>query len=97
MSKQSKMYQDQLGLAQTHSTEAIGSMRTVQSFSAETKELKRFETHIGNPDHFKFWIPKKTTRQSTYLVGVHKSLTASAFFSIIFGKDSTKLLTVTIP
>jgi ABC-type multidrug transport system fused ATPase/permease subunit len=39
----SKAYQDELGAAQTHSTEALGAMRTVQSFAAERKEINRFE------------------------------------------------------
>jgi ABC-type multidrug transport system fused ATPase/permease subunit len=33
----SKAYQDELGKAQTYSTEALGSMHTVQSFAAEKK------------------------------------------------------------
>ncbi len=43
LGKLSKAYQDELGEAQTHSTEALGSMRTVQSFAAEKKEIGRFD------------------------------------------------------
>ena len=39
----SKDYQSELGEAQTHSTEAISAIRTVQSFAAESKETKRFD------------------------------------------------------
>mmetsp|Transcript_8074 Transcript_8074/g.17550 ORF Transcript_8074/g.17550 Transcript_8074/m.17550 type:complete len:660 (-) Transcript_8074:55-2034(-) len=83
----SKLYQDSLGAAQTHSTEAIGSMRTVQSFTAETKEKNRFSHHIGDPDTFPCWWPrsKEGVVQSTYSVGFWKSIVSSGFFSIIFG------------
>jgi len=59
LGKLSKSYQDVLGHAQTFSTEALGGMRTVQSFCAEWKEQKRYERVIGNPDDFKFWWPYK--------------------------------------
>ncbi len=83
----SKLYQDALGEATTYSTEAIGSMRTVQSFTAESKERKRFAHHIGDPDLYPMWYPKKTEESvdSTYSVGFWKSIVGSGFFSIIFG------------
>ena len=46
LAKLSKAYQDELGTAQTHSTEALGSMRTVQSFAAEKKEIDRYEKYV---------------------------------------------------
>ena len=85
LGKLSKLYQDALGEAQTYSTEALGAMRTVQSFSAESKEEKRFAHHIGDPDLFKFWHPKKDSTQTTYSVGYWKGIVTSGFFSIIFG------------
>jgi ATP-binding cassette subfamily B protein len=87
----SKEYQDELGEAQTHSTEAFGSMRTVQSFAAEKKEIERFERKIGNPDKYplcpNLWWPvmKEGDVKSTYRVGFFKSMYNSAFFSMIFG------------
>lgn len=84
MGKLSKEYQDILGQAQTHSTEAIGSMRTVQSFAAEEKEVKRYNTKIGNPDDIPLWWPPKEPK-TTYRVGVFKSITQSAFFTFVFG------------
>lgn len=85
LSKLSKEYQDVLGEAQTHSTEAFGNMRTVQAFAAEDKEVARFGGKIGNPDVFKWWWPTKAAGRSTYRVGVFKSLTQSSFFTFIFG------------
>ena len=95
LGKLSKLYQDALGEAQTNSTEAIGSMRTVQSFTAEMKERKRFSTHIGDPDLYPYWWPGFTkdandktgtgTVHSTYSVGFSKSIVTSGFYSIIFG------------
>ena len=87
----SSEYQGELSQAQTHSTEAIGSMRTVQSFAAEHKERNRFESKIGNPDDYplcpNFWWPKmeKGGTNSTYRVGYFKSLYNSGFFTMIFG------------
>jgi len=82
----SKKYQDVLGDAQTRSTEVIGSMRTVQSFVAEEKEVKRYEERIGDPNNSWFWWPTNSTSGSnTYQVGFHKALTNSSFFSWIFG------------
>jgi len=90
LGKLSKLYQDALGEATTYSTEAIGSMRTVQSFTAESKETKRFARHIGDPDLYPMWYPKKTEEKgnsvgTTYSVGFWKSIVASGFYSIIFG------------
>lgn len=85
LGKLSKQYQDALGEAQTYSTEAIGSMRTVQSFTAEEKEKKRFALHIGDPELFPMWWPRKSDGISTYSAGFWKSLVSSGFFTIIFG------------
>lgn len=79
----SKKYQDILGQAQTHSTEAIGSMRTVQCFAAEKKEILRYNDKIGNPEDIPWWIPPK--KQTTYRVGFFKSIAQSGFFSFVFG------------
>jgi ATP-binding cassette subfamily B protein len=84
MARLSKEYQDVLGQAQTHSTEAIGSMRTVQGFAAEEKESKRYNEKIGNPDDIALWWPPKEP-QTTYRVGFFKSITQSAFFTFVFG------------
>lgn len=85
----SKEYQNELGEAQTYSTEAFGSMRTVQSFAAEDKEIKRFGGRIGNPDDFPWWYPTKDPAHpdasSTYRVGFFKSMTTAAFYVFIFG------------
>lgn len=83
LGKLSKTYQDILGEAQTYSTEAFGSMRTVQSFAAEAKELNRFGTSIGDPDACPWWWPKK--EPSTYRTGFFKALTTASFFVTIFG------------
>jgi ABC-type multidrug transport system fused ATPase/permease subunit len=85
LSRLSKEYQDVLGDAQTHSTEALGNMRTVQAFAAEDKELSRFGAKIGNPDVFKWWWPAKQAGRSTYRVGFFKSVTQSTFFTTVFG------------
>eukprot|EP00592_Proboscia_alata_P021625 CAMPEP_0194410202 /NCGR_PEP_ID=MMETSP0176-20130528/8239_1 /TAXON_ID=216777 /ORGANISM="Proboscia alata, Strain PI-D3" /LENGTH=636 /DNA_ID=CAMNT_0039211383 /DNA_START=49 /DNA_END=1955 /DNA_ORIENTATION=- len=90
LAKLSKVYQDALGEAQTHSTEALGAMRTVQSFTAESKERTRFGTYIGDPDAYPYWYPSKKRgynpkQPSTYSVGFWKSIIGSGFFSIIFG------------
>jgi len=83
MSRLSKEYQDVLGQAQTHSTEAIGSMRTVQAFAAEKKETARYDSKIGNPDDISIWWPPK--EQTTYRVGFFKAIAQSGFFTIVFG------------
>lgn len=84
MAKLSKEYQDILGLAQTHSTEAIGSMRTVQAFAAEPKELQRYNAKIGDPDSIPLWWPPRNNK-TTYRVGFFKSIVASGFFTMVFG------------
>lgn len=84
MARLSKEYQDVLGQAQTHSTEAIGSMRTVQGFAAEEKESKRYNEKIGNPDDVPLWWPPKEPK-TTYRVGFFKSMTTSGFFTFVFG------------
>jgi len=79
----SKKYQDVLGQAQTVSTEAIGSMRTVQAFAAEKKEQHRYNSKIGNPDDIPWWWPPKQV--TTYQVGFFKSVAQSGFFTFVFG------------
>ena len=83
----SKAYQDELGAAQTRSTESLGSMRTVQSFAAEDRERERYRSKIGDPDEFRFWWPTHSQgdNRTTYSVGFFKSIWNSAFFSFIFG------------
>ncbi len=86
LGKLSKSYQDNLGNAQNCSTEALGSMRTVQSFAAEERERKRYEDGIGDPDAYPLWIPEKSKRTSTtYGAGVLKSLVNSGFYTFLFG------------
>ena len=81
----SKQYQDILGEAQTRSTEALGSIRTVQSFAAEPKELNRFMYHIGDPDA----PPQKKSdgnkRDTTYSVGCKKAILQIFVVIWIFG------------
>jgi ABC-type multidrug transport system fused ATPase/permease subunit len=84
MGRLSKDYQDILGQAQSHATEAIGSMRTVQAFAAETKEITRYNAKIGNPDDIPWWWPPSNPK-TTYRVGFFKSLTQSGFFTFVFG------------
>lgn len=84
--KLSKRYQDVLSLAQTYSTEALGSIRTVQSFAAEDREAKRYEHVIGNPDWYTRWWPTdRNDHETTYSVGFVKGIVTSGFFTIIFG------------
>lgn len=85
LGKLSKLYQDALGEAQTCSTEAIGSMRTVKSFTAEVKERNRYSKHIGDPHLHPRWFPRREVGPSTYSIGFQKSIVTSGFFSIIFG------------
>ena len=93
LGKLSKKYQDALGEAQTHSTEAIGAMRTVQSFTGEEKEINQYRHYIGDPDMFPLWWPRATKPAnkedfnplSTYSIGFQKSIVTSGFFTIIFG------------
>lgn len=84
LGKLSKAYQDALGQAQTFSTEALGGMRTVQSFASEDRERSRYASKIGKPDDFKYWIPTKTP-ETTYRAGFWKGIAQSGFFTTIFG------------
>jgi len=84
MAKLSKEYQEVLGIAQSHSTETIGSMRTVQGFAAEEKESKRYDQKIGNPDDVPCWWPP-VEQKTTYRVGFFKGVAQSGFFTFIFG------------
>jgi len=87
----SRRYQDALGLAQTRSTETIGSMRTVQSFVAEEKEFGRFVDAIGNPDEGNILLYPKGTegegdgKRNTLQVGYSKATVTSTFFTLMFG------------
>lgn len=80
----SKKYQDVLGEAQTSATEALGAMRTVQSFTAESREEERYRTSIGDPKHHSCWMAAGGAK-TTYRYGVTMALTNSGFFTIIFG------------
>jgi ATP-binding cassette subfamily B protein len=84
MGSLSKAYQDVLGSAQNHSTEAIGSMRTVQAFAAERKEILRYAGKIGDPDNIPLWWPPKVPT-TTYRVGFFKAIVNAGFFSFVFG------------
>ncbi len=81
----SKIYQDVLGDAQTRSTEALGSIRTVQSFAAEPKELNRYKERIGDPDSSRQDKASNSTLENTYGVGVRKSIAQVGMFTLIFG------------
>jgi ATP-binding cassette subfamily B protein len=84
MGSLSKAYQDVLGSAQNHSTEAIGSMRTVQAFAAERKEILMYAGKIGEPDNIpQWWPPNEPT--TTYRVGFFKAIVNAGFFSFVFG------------
>jgi ABC-type multidrug transport system fused ATPase/permease subunit len=101
MGRLSKLYQDTLGVAQTHSTEAFGAMRTVQSFAAEEREAQRYGRLIGDPDSFPWWWPSKPPKRNkdsadgtgaaaaawttTYRAGVLKAVTESGFYNFIMG------------
>jgi ABC-type multidrug transport system fused ATPase/permease subunit len=93
MSRLTEGYQNALGQAQTHSTEAFGAMRTVQSFAAEEREALRFRRQIGDPDLYKCWWPtnSKNTRddqeavQTTYSMGAYKAATTAGFYTFVFG------------
>ena len=80
----SKLYQDALGQAQERSTEALGSIRTVQSFAAEEREKNRFKQKIGDPDIYTRWIPDFSIT-TTYSVGFTKSIWTTGFFIFLFG------------
>jgi len=81
----SKLYQDVLGDAQTRSTEALGSIRTVQSFAAEPKELNRYKEKIGDPDETAQDQASNVSVENTYTVGIRKSITQVGVFTVIFG------------
>jgi len=86
MGSLSKTYQNVLGEAQTHSTEALGAMRTVQSFAAEDRERKRYRNVIGDPSAYRFWWPTDyKSHRTTYGVGFFKSIVGSGFFTFVFG------------
>jgi len=76
----SKLYQNVLGEAQTRSTEALGSIRTVQSFAAEAKELKRYLEKVGDPN-----VPRDKKKLDTYNVGMRKAFTQVGVITVIFG------------
>ena len=90
----SRRYQDALGVAQTRSTETIGSMRTVQSFVAEEKEFGRFADAIGNPDKGNILLYPKGAEggeddmKNTLQVGYSKATVTSTFFTLMFGGGS---------
>ncbi len=79
-----KLYQDALGQAQERSTEALGSIRTVQSFAAEEREKTRFKQKIGDPDIYTWWIPDFSMK-TTYALGFTKSIWTTGFFVFLFG------------
>lgn len=82
----SKAYQDALGEAQTHSTEALGGIRTVQAFAAEDREKQRYQHKIGDPDSSSWWWPKQhKVNKTTYSVGFFSSITGAALESIVYG------------
>jgi len=82
----SKAYQDVLGAAQTRSTEALGAMRTVQSFAAEDREKNRFRDKVGDPADYRWWWPTDHRQhKTTYSVGFFKSIVGTGFFVMIFG------------
>lgn len=91
LGKLSKEYQNELSEAQTHSAEAFGSIRTVQAFAAEKKEIERFEKKIGNPDQYtlcpSLWWPvmNEGDVKSTYRAGYFKALVSSSTFNLSFG------------
>jgi len=80
LSKLSKDYQNVLGEAQSRSTEALGSIRTVQSFAAEAKELNRYLEKVGNPE-----AAQDKNAQTTYNVGLRKSITQVGVMMVVFG------------
>lgn len=85
LSALSKLYQDILGEAQTRSTEALGSIRTVQSFAAEPKELNRFMDHIGDPDKPTGKNSDGTKKDTTYTVGCRKAIYQIGVITLVFG------------
>jgi len=96
LSDYSKRYQNALGEAQSKSTEALGAIRTVQSFASEEREINRYSDYVGDPSMFPVWWPSKKYRKpdpngrvfsgdSTYKVGVYKGVVNSGFFTFVFG------------
>jgi ABC-type multidrug transport system fused ATPase/permease subunit len=83
--KLSKLYQDALGTAQNSSTEALGSIRTVQSFAAEEREKTRYKDAIGDPSDTSFWLPPSNKRNTTYGIGLKKAMWTTGFYTFIFG------------
>lgn len=82
----SRKYQDKLGQAQNYSTEALGAMRTVQSFAAEAREEERYASRIGRPNLYPCWLPNDCkTHTTTYSYGIFKAMVQSGFFTVIFG------------
>ena len=90
-------------MAQTRSTETIGSMRTVQSFVAEEKEFGRFVDAIGNPDEGKILLYPKGTegegdgKRNTLQVGYSKATVTSTFFTLMFGGGSESCFGIDAP
>ena len=82
LAKVSKRYQDALAEAQTMSTEALSSMRTVRSFVGEALELRNYKSHIGEPDQAG-WC--STRGETTYALGVKKSIAGAGFGTFLFG------------
>lgn len=85
-----RKYQQALGQAQSHSAEALNAMRTVQSFGAEEKEMKRYRDSIGDPHvdslMCPLWYPKNAKEHvTTYSVGYFRAIVNSAFYVTIFG------------
>lgn len=97
----SKRYQDALGDAQTRSTEALGNIRTVQSFASEPKELSRYTEKIGDPDdnsnnsndggNKSKNNNDKEKEDTTYDVGVKKQITQIGLYALVFGGAFTFL------
>jgi ABC-type multidrug transport system fused ATPase/permease subunit len=86
LGKLSKAHQDALGLAQTFSTEALGAMRTVQSFAAEDRERLRYSNVIGRPEKYPWWWPyDRKTQRTTYSVGFFQAITVVGMYMVIFG------------
>ena len=82
--KISKQYQDTLGEAQNCSTEALGAMKTVRAFGAETVESERYEKLIGKPDTPGCCWYTIGVSPSTYSLGYKKSIVGSLFGTGIF-------------
>ena len=85
-------YQNALANAATVSTEALGAMRTVRSFAAETLEHDKYHRSVGTPANGGWWPARGET---TYRSGVLKAIVSSALggsgFLIIFGALNVSL------